>query len=108
MVEEEEAKSESEESSEYEEYTDSEDETGPRLKPVFVPKSDRVTIKEKEELVKGEEQAEVDRKKQIGLRKKESLRVSWIGVGVSVLVGRKTLYITGGWRYNRFEELIFS
>jgi len=27
-----------EESSEYEEYTDSEEETGPRLKPVFVRK----------------------------------------------------------------------
>jgi microfibrillar-associated protein 1 len=38
--------------SEYEEYTDSEDETGPRLKPVFVKQRDRVTIheKEKEEL----------------------------------------------------------
>ncbi len=30
--------SEGESSSEYEEYTDSEDDTGPRLKPVFVRK----------------------------------------------------------------------
>lgn len=36
-VAEEEASAE-EESSEYEEYSDSEDETGPRLKPVFVRK----------------------------------------------------------------------
>ncbi len=38
MVEEEVGGSAGEESSEYEEYTDSEDETGPRLKPVFVRK----------------------------------------------------------------------
>jgi hypothetical protein len=38
-VEEEKSEGESEEeSSEYEEYTDSEEETGPRLKPVFVRK----------------------------------------------------------------------
>uniref|UniRef100_A0A8D8Y1Y3 Microfibrillar-associated protein 1 n=1 Tax=Cacopsylla melanoneura TaxID=428564 RepID=A0A8D8Y1Y3_9HEMI len=37
-----------EESSEYEEYTDSEEETGPRLKPVFVKKKERITIIEKE------------------------------------------------------------
>ena len=33
-----EAESEEEEESEYEEYSDSEDELGPRLKPVFVRK----------------------------------------------------------------------
>ena len=38
MVEEEVVGSGGEESSEYEEYTDSEDEAGPRLKPVFVRK----------------------------------------------------------------------
>lgn len=73
---EEEYKSESESSSEYEEYTDSEDETGPRLKPVFVPRTDRVTIKEKEELAKEEEAVEVQKKRQVDLRKKESLKVS--------------------------------
>ena len=73
---EEEGQSESGSVSEYEEYTDSEDDTGPRLKPVFVPKTDRVTIKEKEELEKEEKAVEVERKKQSGLRKKESLRVS--------------------------------
>ena len=72
----EEDKSESESSSEYEEYTDSEDDTGPRLKPVFVPKSDRVTIKEKEELAKEEEAIEREKKRQSDLRKKESHRVS--------------------------------
>lgn len=38
----------SSEEEESEEYTDSEEETGPRLKPVFVRKKDRVTIMEKE------------------------------------------------------------
>lgn len=38
----------SSEEEESEEYTDSEEETGPRLKPVFVRKKDRVTIIEKE------------------------------------------------------------
>lgn len=75
MVEEED-KSESESSSEYEEYTDSEDETGPRLKPVFVPKTDRVTIKEKDALAKEEELMEREKKKQNELRKRESHRVS--------------------------------
>lgn len=40
--------SSSSEEEESEEYTDSEEETGPRLKPVFVRKRDRVTIIEKE------------------------------------------------------------
>lgn len=72
---EEEDKSESESSSEYEEYTDSEDETGPRLKPVFVPRTDRVTIKEKEAQAKEEQAVEQEKKKQSDLRKRESHRV---------------------------------
>ena len=72
---EEEDKSESPSSSEYEEYTDSEDETGPRLKPVFVPRNDRLSIKEKEELAKQEAEAEQNRKRQAELRKRESHRV---------------------------------
>ncbi|KAM5228408.1 LOW QUALITY PROTEIN: microfibrillar-associated protein 1-like [Ctenodactylus gundi] len=39
---------ESETESEYEEHTDSEDETEPRLKPVFIRKKDRVTVQERE------------------------------------------------------------
>ena len=73
---EEEDKSESESSSEYEEYTDSEDETGPRLKPVFVPKTDRLSLKEKEAQAKKEAALEQERKRQRELRKKESHRVS--------------------------------
>lgn len=73
---EEEYKSESESSSEYEEYTDSEDETGPRLKPVFVPKADRLSIKEKEALAKQEELLAQEKKRQSELRKRESHRVS--------------------------------
>lgn len=72
----EEDKSESGSSSEYEEYTDSEDETGPRLKPVFVPKTDRLSIKEKEALAKEEAALEQERKRQGELRKRESHRVS--------------------------------
>ena len=78
----EEEKSESESSSEYEEYTDSEDETGPRLKPVFVPKTDRLSIKEKEKLAKQEQEIEQQKKKQAELRKRESHRVClevWVG-----------------------------
>ncbi len=75
---EEEDRSESELSSEYEEYTDSEDETGPRLKPVFVPKTDRVTIKEKEDQAKEEQMLEQEKKRQGDLRKRESHRVGEI------------------------------
>lgn len=42
--EEEKSDSDSTESSEYEEYSDSEEETGTRLKPVFVRKRDRITV----------------------------------------------------------------
>ena len=77
MVEEED-KSESESSSEYEEYTDSEDETGPRLKPVFVPRTDRVTIKEKEAQAREEQALEQEKKKQSDLRKRESHRVRYL------------------------------
>lgn len=69
-IEEEQAKqgseeSESEEESEYEEeeYSDSEDEIAPRLKPVFVRKSDRVTIQEKEAELEREKELEIEREK---------------------------------------------
>ncbi|KAL9978434.1 hypothetical protein ACROYT_G015948 [Oculina patagonica] len=64
---EEEAKSdeeeEEEESSEYEEYTDSEEEANPRLKPVFVRKSDRVTVQEREKMELDLERKEEEKKK---------------------------------------------
>ncbi|CAI7990977.1 Microfibrillar-associated protein 1 [Geodia barretti] len=70
-----EEESDIEESSEYEEYSDSEDEMGPRLKPVFVRKVDRVTIRAKEVAEKREEQLEAERKRQEELRKRESQRL---------------------------------
>lgn len=72
---EEEDKSESDSSSEYEEYSDSEDETGPRLKPVFVPRVDRLSIKEKEAQAKQEKEIEQEKKRQAELRKRESHRM---------------------------------
>lgn len=72
---EEEKMSSSEESSEYEEYTDSEEETGPRLKPVFVRKRDRITVMEKEKEAIKQKQAEAESKKLADERKKQSLKV---------------------------------
>ncbi|CAF0723707.1 unnamed protein product [Brachionus calyciflorus] len=55
---------ESDEESEYEEeeYTDSDEEMAPRLKPVFVRKSDRKTIEEKEE--EEQRQMEIERERE--------------------------------------------
>ncbi|KAJ8050854.1 Microfibrillar-associated protein 1 [Holothuria leucospilota] len=64
-----------EESSEYEDYSDSEEETGPRLKPVFVPKRDRVTIQEKEQAAQKIRQQEEMAKRRIEDRKRETLRM---------------------------------
>lgn len=66
----------SDESSEYEEYTDSEEETGPRLKPVFVRKKDRITVMEKEKEAVKQKQAEVEAKKLSDERKRQTLKVS--------------------------------
>ncbi|XP_014775799.1 microfibrillar-associated protein 1 [Octopus bimaculoides] len=64
-----------EESSEYEEYTDSEEETGPRLKPVFVRKKDRITIQEKEkEDLKAREQ-EIETKRMVEERRRQTLKI---------------------------------
>lgn len=73
--EEEKSDSESSESSEYEEYSDSEEETGVRLKPVFVRKKDRITCleKEKEELKKRQQEQEM--LKQAEERRKQTLRL---------------------------------
>ncbi|KOX70786.1 Microfibrillar-associated protein 1 [Melipona quadrifasciata] len=65
----------SEESSEYEEYTDSEEETGPRLKPVFVRKKDRITVMEKEKEAMKQKQAEIEAKKLVEERKRQTLRM---------------------------------
>lgn len=68
----------SEESSEYEEYTDSEEETGPRLKPVFVRKRDRITVMEREKEAMKQKQAEVEAKKMAEERRRQTLRVKYL------------------------------
>ncbi|XP_063981199.1 microfibrillar-associated protein 1 [Diachasmimorpha longicaudata] len=73
--EEEKSGSSSDESSEYEEYTDSEEETGPRLKPVFVRKKDRITVMEKEKEAIKQKQAEAESKRMAEERKRQTLRM---------------------------------
>ncbi|KAM7431775.1 Microfibrillar-associated protein 1 [Porites harrisoni] len=66
---------EEEESSEYEEYTDSEEEANPRLKPVFVRKSDRVTVQEREKMELDQERKKVEKKKNAEERTKISRKL---------------------------------
>jgi len=66
---------EDEEASEYEEYTDSEEDTGPRLKPVFVSKRDRITIAEKEKELLKEKQLELESKKMAEERRRHTLKI---------------------------------
>ncbi|KAK4883338.1 hypothetical protein RN001_006657 [Aquatica leii] len=73
--EEEQSESESSESSEYEEYTDSEEETGPRLKPIFVRKKERITILEKEKEAQKLKQIEIEALKQAEERRRQTLRM---------------------------------
>jgi hypothetical protein len=54
---------------------DSEEETGPRLKPVFVRKRDRVTVIEKEREATRQKQAETEAKKMAEERRKYTLKV---------------------------------
>lgn len=62
--------------SEYEEYTDSEEEeTGPRLKPVFVRKRDRVTIQERERLAQKEKDLEHEAKRVAEERRRTTLKI---------------------------------
>ncbi|XP_076471038.1 microfibrillar-associated protein 1-like [Babylonia areolata] len=76
-VEEEKSEGETEEeSSEYEECTDSEEETGPRLKPVFVRKKERVTIQEREREEQRQKDLEVDVKKLAEERRRQTLRMA--------------------------------
>lgn len=73
--EEEKISTDSDNSSEYEEYSDSEEEMGPRLKPVFVRSNDRVTVREREERVAQQKEAEMEKKKMAEERRKETLLV---------------------------------
>nr|CAD7572970.1 unnamed protein product [Timema californicum] len=66
------------ETSEYEEYSDSEEETGPRLKPVFVRKKDRVTVMEREREAVKQKQAELEAKKMAEERRKYTIKVKFI------------------------------
>lgn len=75
LKEEEHLDTESSESSEYEEYTDSEEETGPRLKPIFVRKRERITILEKEKEAQRQKQIEIDALKQAEERRRQTLRM---------------------------------
>lgn len=79
----------SEESSEYEEYTDSEEETGPRLKPVFVRKKDRITVMEKEKEAMRQKQAEIEAKKSAEDRKRQTLRMVEETVRKETQIGNK-------------------
>lgn len=77
-IEEEQKGSDSEtDESEYEdeEYTDSEDEVAPRLKPVFVKKKDRVTIKEKEIEEEKERQLQLERERTQAESKKQTRKI---------------------------------
>lgn len=63
-------------SSEYEEYTDSEEEmTGPRLKPIFIKKKERHTILEKEKEAAKRKQNEIDQKKKLEDRRRQTLKL---------------------------------
>jgi len=61
--------------SEYEEYSDSEEETEQRLKPVFVRKSDRVTVQDKEQQVQKEKEQELLAKRQAEERRRQTLKI---------------------------------
>ncbi|RUS80466.1 hypothetical protein EGW08_011782 [Elysia chlorotica] len=65
-----------EESSEYEEYTDSEEETGPRLKPVFVRKKDRITVQEREREEAKAKELEIEAKRLAEERKRMTIKMA--------------------------------
>uniref|UniRef100_T1J742 Micro-fibrillar-associated protein 1 C-terminal domain-containing protein n=1 Tax=Strigamia maritima TaxID=126957 RepID=T1J742_STRMM len=76
VEEEEKPEPETEESaSEYEEYTESEEEIGPRLKPVFVKKRDRITVQERERIELQQQELEVEAKKMAEDRRRDTLKI---------------------------------
>lgn len=63
-------------SSEYEEYTDSEgEEVGPRLKPVFVRRRDRVTVLEREKETQKAKASELEARRVAEEKRKQALRL---------------------------------
>merc|ERR1712141_377117 len=74
-IEDEPAKKDEEESSEYETEYESEEDEGPRLKPVFVRQKDRLTVKNLEVEEAKEKRKEIERKKLAEERKKYTLQM---------------------------------
>jgi microfibrillar-associated protein 1 len=56
-------------------FVDSEEEARPRLKPVFVRKAERITIKDKEDEEEALEKAEEEAKKKASERREETLKL---------------------------------
>ncbi|CAH0687802.1 unnamed protein product [Spodoptera exigua] len=57
------------------EYTDSEEDTGPRVKPVFVRASDRMTVQERERKIKQQKKEEAEARKEKEERRREALKL---------------------------------
>ncbi|KAI8434216.1 hypothetical protein MSG28_012321 [Choristoneura fumiferana] len=57
------------------EYTDSEEDTGPRVKPVFVRASDRMTVAERERKLKQQKKEESEARKEKEERRREALKL---------------------------------
>lgn len=57
------------------EYTDSEEDTGPRVKPVFVRASERMTVAERERKVKQQKKEEAEARKEKEERRRDALKL---------------------------------
>ncbi|VVD06168.1 unnamed protein product [Leptidea sinapis] len=57
------------------EYTDSEEETGPRVKPVFVRASERMTVAEREKKAKQQKREEVEARREKEEKRREALKL---------------------------------